>query len=223
MTSPRAFLFDLDGTLADTDPLHFEAYRNVFEDLGVPIDRDIYTKRMSGRHNPDLLADFFPNHTAEQNVQIADAKELRFRELATTFVPLPGAADFLERAAESGARLALVTNAPRPNAEHMLRLLEFDNSFEIVIVAGELARPKPDPLPYLHALERLGVAPENGVAFEDSLSGVRSAVAAGLYTVGVTTSETKERLLEVGASVTAADFLEPQVLELLSREVRSAR
>ena len=223
MTSPKAFLFDLDGTLADTDPLHFLAYQGVFAGLGVDIDRDTYTKRMSGRHNPDLLADFFPEHTPERNVQIADAKEARFRELATEYAPLPGAAEFLEAVVETGARLALVTNAPRANAEHMLRLLEFDNSFEIVVVAGELARPKPDPLPYLHALEHLGVAPENGVAFEDSLSGVRSAVAAGLYTVGVTTSETKERLLEVGASVTAADFLEPQVLELLSREVRSAR
>ena len=216
MTSPKAFLFDLDGTLADTDPLHFEAYRDVFKDLGVTIDRGIYTKRMSGRHNPDLLADFFPEHSAQRNERIADAKEARFRELATTFAPLPGAAEFLERAAESGARLALVTNAPRPNAEHMLRLLGFDTRFETVVVAGELARPKPDPLPYLHALQHLNVVAENAVAFEDSLSGVRSAVAAGLYTVGLTTSEKGERLREVGAALTAADFTEPSVLELLT-------
>lgn len=121
----------------------------------------------------------------------------------------------MRKAAESSARLALVTNAPRLNAEHVLRLLGFNGSFEIVVVAGELAQPKPDPLPYLRALEHLSVSPENAVAFEDSLSGVRSAVAAGLYTVGLTTSESAERLLEVGAGLTAADFSEPQVLELL--------
>ncbi|CAN5877302.1 hypothetical protein BH24DEI2_BH24DEI2_01610 [soil metagenome] len=121
----------------------------------------------------------------------------------------------MEGIVENGARLAVVTNAPRANAEHVLRLLGFDTRFETLVVAGELARPKPDPLPYVHALERLGVTPENGFAFEDSVSGVCSAVAAGLYTVGLTTSESEERLLEVGASVTAADFTEPQVLALL--------
>lgn len=90
----QAFLFDLDGTLADTDPLHFEAYRAIFANHGIEIDRDIYTRRMLGRHNPDLLADFFPEHSLEQNERIADAKEARFRELATAFAPLPGRLTF---------------------------------------------------------------------------------------------------------------------------------
>ena len=95
-----------------------------------------------------------------------------------------GALALLDFADRRGLKRAVVTNAPRANAEKVLAALGIDGRLPIVVIGGELARSKPDPLPYLTALERTGARAEHSVAFEDSLSGVRAAVAAGLAVVG---------------------------------------
>jgi len=102
--------------------------------------------------------------------------------------------------------MAVVTNAPRDNAEFMLETLGLSNRFDPVILAGELARGKPDPLPYQEALKQLMLTAEDALVFEDSPTGVQAAVAAGLTTIGVASTHAPETLTAIGAVCAISDF-----------------
>jgi len=101
---------------------------------------------------------------------------------------------------------AVVTNAPRANAEFMLKILELETAFDLVLIAGELPRSKPDPLPYQTALERLGIPAAAAVVFEDSKTGIQSAVAAQIPTIGVASTHDPEVLYGYGASLVIEQF-----------------
>ena len=115
----------------------------------------------------------------------------------------------------------MVTNAPRANAEKVLAALGIGQRFPILVSGGELARSKPDPLPYLTALERTGAEAARSLAFEDSLSGVRAAAGAGLAVVGMTTTLDARTLIEAGATFTAQDFTDPRIFALIEARLSS--
>src|SRR5687767_6403658 len=90
--------------------------------------------------------------------------------------------------------------------------------FDIVVLADEVEAVKPDPAPYKAALERTGVPAERALAFEDSVSGIVSSVAAGIPTVGIASSQEPKRLLGAGAFTTANDFTDPQLRALIDTQ-----
>jgi HAD superfamily hydrolase (TIGR01509 family) len=116
---------------------------------------------------------------------------------------------------EKGLRRAAVTNAPRPNAEQMIDTLGLKDFFDHVVVGSECERAKPFPDPYLKALEKVGVSPENAFAIEDSPSGLKAAVSAGLPVVGITTGNPGSALLDAGASFLIKDYNDPALWEQL--------
>jgi HAD superfamily hydrolase (TIGR01509 family) len=207
----KALVFDMDGTLADSDPLHLVAFSNMMTPLGIGVDEEIYRNRIAGRTNASIFADFFPDAPVQEQERLADEKEAAFRQLASDLAPLPGLLRLLDWATDAGLGIGLVTNAPPENARHILEVLGIHSRFEVRIVGGDVARGKPDPLPYLTALERLGVPAAEAVAFEDSVSGVKAAKAAGLLTFGVLTGQTETTLRAAGADQVIRDF-DAQVL-----------
>ena len=211
----RALLFDMDGTLVDTDDLHFAAYVTVFADLGITLGRAEYDARMAGRPNLEILRDYFPGETEAFRVALMNLKEDTFLRASPAWRPLKGVRELLRWAQGAGLERALVTSAPRDNAGHLLRAVGLDKTFSPEVYAGELPRGKPDPLPYRTALELLGLEPGQALVFEDSLSGVRAGVAAGITTVGVATTQTPAALREAGASLTIRDFTDPELWTLL--------
>ncbi|MFK0310762.1 HAD family hydrolase [Pseudomonas sp. NPDC090233] len=207
-----ALLFDLDGTLTDTDTLHLQAFRQLLrEHDGRELTQAQFDAQVSGRANGPLFADLFPQASTVDCLALADRKEALFRELAPALEPMPGLLRLLEHAEVNGIGMCVVTNAPRLNAEHMLSAMGLGARFEHVLVAEELARPKPDPLPYLTGLECLGADAGQALAFEDSLPGVQAANGAGIFTVGIATTQTPERLLAAGAKLVVNDFNDPQL------------
>ncbi len=211
----RALLFDLDGTLAETDSLHLPTWVAVLEPYGVEVDEEFYRQSISGRNTSEIVRDLLPDLTDEENRSIGDAKEAGFRERAGELEPLPGLVDFLERGREREMRIVLVTNAPEENVEAILLALELRDFFDEVVLADEVEAVKPDPAPYRAALEKTGVPARAALAFEDSVSGIASSVAAGIPTVGITSSQNPERLLDAGALMTAEDFTDPRVRGLI--------
>jgi len=203
-----ALLFDLDGTLAHTDPLHFVAWREALADHGVEVDEEAYARRVSGRHNPVIIADLLPHLTGDEGRAFAEAKEARFRAAADRLEPLPGVHEVLIAARRAGLATALVTNAPRDNTLFMLRALHLEDAFDEIGLGEEAAAPKPDPAPYREMLSRLDVPAERALAFEDSPSGVSSARGAGLAVVGLTTTQRPAALSKLGASLVVDDFLD---------------
>ena len=210
-----ALLFDLDGTLADTDKLHLLAMQQLLHEEGRTLTEAEFDAHISGRANADLCRYLFPDRPLSEHLDFADRKEARFRALSPTLQATAGLLELLEYAEQHRIGMAVVTNAPRANAEHMLTALGLTGRFEHVLVAEELARAKPDPLPYLTGLERLGARAANALAFEDSLPGVRAASGAGIFTVGLATSQRPEALLEAGAQLVVADFADARLWEVI--------
>ncbi|CAM3878556.1 MULTISPECIES: HAD-IA family hydrolase [Pseudomonas] len=212
-----ALLFDLDGTLTDTDKLHLLAMQQLLLEEGRVFTEAEFDAHVSGRANADLCRYLFPDRPVSEHQQFADRKEARFRALSPTLQPTAGLLRLLEHAERQRIGVAVVTNAPRANAVHMLGAMGLNERFEHVLVAEELARAKPDPLPYLTGLERLQARAAQSLAFEDSVPGVKAASGAGIFTVGLSTSQRPEALLEAGAQLVVKDFEDERLWALIGR------
>lgn len=202
----KALIFDMDGTLVHSDPVHLQAFAEILTPEGVTVDEHVYRSSIVGYTNEAIFAALLPHRNVEEHEAFADAKEATFRRLALDLKPLDGLIDLLDWAEARGIKTALVTNAPRLNADHMLDLLGLMERFPVQITIDQVARGKPDPLPYLTALERLGVKAEDAVAFEDSPSGMKAAKGAGLFSFGVLTGLSAQEMRAVGADATIEDF-----------------
>ena len=211
----RALLFDLDGTLAETDSLHLPTWVDALEPYGVDIDEEFYRERISGRSTGEIVGDLLPDLSEEEGASIGDAKEASFRERAAGLEPLPGLLDFVQEGKRRGMRMALVTNAPKENVGAILPALKLQDYFQTVVLAAEVGAVKPDPAPYEAALERIGVSADEALAFEDSVSGIASSVAAGIPTVGISSTQDPEKLRRAGAFIVARDFTDPELRALI--------
>jgi HAD superfamily hydrolase (TIGR01509 family) len=214
----RALLFDLDGTIAETDSLHLPTWVDALQPHGVEVDEEFYRDRISGRNTTEIVRELLPDLTDNQGRSIGDAKEASFRERASELEPLPGLVDFVARGKKRGMRIALVTNAPEENVEAILLALKLRDLFDVVVLADEVEAVKPDPAPYSAALKKIGIQAEEALAFEDSVSGISSSVAAGIPTVGIASSQDPKRLLGAGAFTTAEDFTDPQLRALIDAQ-----
>jgi beta-phosphoglucomutase len=213
----RALLFDLDGTLIDSDLLHFEAFRRISAPYGVDFDEAYFLHHMSGHTNAEICAALYPSLTAADHLRIADEKEELFRSLLKDRArAIAGVAGLVDWAAARHLLLGVVSNAPPGNISAVLKALGLEGRFDVEIGGGMAARGKPDPAPYFEALARLGVPADRAVAFEDSPLGVRSAVAAGIATVGLTTTQPEDVLAEAGAALAVHDFTDPRLTAFLS-------
>ncbi|MER3434335.1 MAG: hydrolase [Leptolyngbya sp. ERB_1_1] len=210
-----AILYDLDGTIADTDPVHFIAWQDCLREFDIKIDETIYKQRMSGRTNPPIIAEFLPQLSSAEAEALADRKEARFRELAEHLQPNAGLRSLIDWAKQHSLKQAVVTNAPRENAYFMLKVLKLDQVFDRLVLADDLGIGKPDPAPYTYALKEFGLNPDQAIAFEDSPSGVRSAVAAGIPTIGISSTQMPETLQGLGVKFAIADFTAPELWALL--------
>ena len=208
-------LFDLDGTLAETDPIHLAAFLKVFEPYGIPMDEAIFRAKILGQPNAAIGAAFFPELSPAEQMAICDHKESVYRDMVGALEPVHGVRDLLEWARAEGIGCGVVTNAPRANAMIILEGAGITDYFGAIICAQELPRSKPDPLPYLTGLEALGGDVARSLAFEDSPAGIRAAVAAGLPTIGMTTNLPAAEVLELGAVMATADYTAPGVLDFI--------
>ena len=214
----KALLFDIDGTLADTDPLHLAAFNRVLGPHGHVFDHARFGRELQGFSNASIGERFLAHEPPERRVDILDEKERVFRELVSgQIAPVPGLMVLLDRADRAGVTMVAVTNAPRPNAELLLSGLGIVSRFKAVVIGDELAHGKPHPLPYLEGLRLAGASAEAALAFEDSRSGVQSATAAGIATIGMRTGLSHADLVAAGAVASARAFDDPELIGWVER------
>ena len=215
----KAILFDLDGTLADTDSIHFAVWQDILVRYDLDLDRDFYRQRISGRTNSKIIKDIIPQLSLEDAWKLATEKEETYRRLANSLRPTPGLDKLIELTESVPLKRAVVTNAPEENAVYMLKILRLTSTFPIIIMAKDAPPGKPDSAPYTLALNRLGVDAQNAIAFEDSPAGIESAVGAGINTVGITSSYAASYLLDAGAAMTIKDFNDTALWQLLNQQL----
>lgn len=214
-------LFDIDGTLCDSDVVHLEAFNQVFAPFGYHFDRAQFSAQLQGLANAVIAERFLGALPPEERMAVMARKEAVFRALAANRLhPLPGLLDLMDAADRAGLPMAAVTNAPRLNAEMMLGALGLTHRFRAVVIGDEVECGKPDPLPYVEGARRIGADPALSVAFEDSRAGIASATGAGLPTVGMATGLAPAALIEAGAAIAAADYRDSGLLGLVERRVR---
>jgi HAD superfamily hydrolase (TIGR01509 family) len=215
----KALIFDMDGTLVHSDPVHLRAFAEILGAEGITIDEDLYRSSIIGHTNESIFATLLPHLPVSAHEAFADRKEAAFRRLALELEPVAGLADLLDWADKRDIKIALVTNAPLLDATHMLDVLGLTERFEVKITIDQVTRGKPDPLPYLTALERLGIAAAEAVAFEDSPSGMKAAKGAGLFSFGVLTGLTADEMKDAGADLTIETFHDQALWEILERKL----
>ncbi len=219
MTShtPRAFIFDMDGTIVDNMAFHTKSWVAFFERRGHAIDADDFFRATAGRQGHEIMRTYLgAGLTTEDTVLLDAEKEELYRELyAPHLETVAGFDQFIETAQEQDVRLAVATAAPPANIVFTLDGLDLRRHFDAVVGAADVARGKPNPDVFLLAAERCGVAPGNCIVFEDAPLGVEAARRAGMKCVVLTTTLPAEAFAEFDNVIhIASDFSQLTIAEL---------
>jgi len=182
---PEAMLFDLDGTLIDTLPLHLAAERRALADYGIEKIADDHPQTFGAGILPGMA--MLAEHYDIDDLQAFTAHYLALwnAEVDKNLSPTPGAVEFPTAVAASETKIALVTSGDRPYADQVMANLGITALFNVVVTFQAVANPKPAPDAYQLACEQLDIAPEQTIAFEDSASGFNSLAAAGIESIAI--------------------------------------
>jgi len=212
-----ALIFDMDGVVIDSNPLHRESWTEFNRRHGLETTEEMLA-RMYGRRNDEIVRDFFGDSLSLDEVLARGAaKEELYRRMLQDRLEeslTPGLRAFLN--AYAGAPKALATNAEPANVNFLLDRAQLRPYFCIVVSGDQVHNPKPHPEIYLKAADMLGVPAPNCIVFEDSYVGVEAALAAGMRVVGVCT--THEDLL--GTGITVHNFVGGSLHEWLAGQTR---
>jgi haloacid dehalogenase superfamily, subfamily IA, variant 3 with third motif having DD or ED len=211
----KALLFDFDGTLVDTESVEFRAWEQTFLAHDVKLVLERYGVGVGTLEGFDPLTELesLLGHEIDREGVNEGRRALEF-ELLASEVLRPGVHEYLEAARELGLRVAIVSSASDDWIEGNLARLERSHGWECIVAAnGDVSRAKPAPTLYLEALERLGVAAHEAVAFEDSSNGARAAHAAGIFCVAVPNPITAH--LDVQGDLNLGSFQELPLAHLL--------
>jgi beta-phosphoglucomutase family hydrolase len=187
--SPRAVLWDMDGTLIDSAEYHWLTWRNTFAAEGHPLTHDEFAS-FFGQRNDTILRRFLGERvTAADIVRIGGAKEAAYRQMVRDrgIEPLPGVRAWLERLYNDGWKQAVASSAPPANIETLIEVLDLGDVFQALASAEDVPHGKPAPDVFLYAASRLGVPPSRCIVVEDAPAGVEAGRRGGMRTIGIAT------------------------------------
>jgi beta-phosphoglucomutase len=183
----NAVIFDMDGVIVDSEPVHQDVERALFRDLSLPVTPEEHDGYL-GTSSPDMFGEIARRHPAEwraQGLSVAAAVELERRRydeaIAAGAVPvIPGVVDVMRALAQRGFLIAIASSAPRGQIEAVIALTGTADVVRCIRSADDVTRSKPDPEIYRTAAACLGVAPEDCWVIEDSANGIAAAKDAGM-------------------------------------------
>ena len=214
-----AVIFDFDGIIVDSEPLHFRAFNEVLEAHDIAITWDEYCETYIGYDDRDAFHEIFRNKAdgicKKDLLQLIEQKAEILQKYIEegSAVPLPGAVELI-KSIPARLPVALCSGALRSDIEPILERLGITGAFNVIVTAEDTARSKPDPAPYLLALERLQIDDAStALAIEDTPAGIVSAKRAGLKVLAVTNSYDREYLMEADAVTDSLENVSRPLLE----------
>jgi beta-phosphoglucomutase family hydrolase len=214
--SPLRFgaIFDWDGVIIDSGKLHAQSWRLLATELGKTLASDSFIRGF-GMKSERIIEEIHGwAKDPEEVARLTNRKEALYRELVAQgkIAPLPGVVEWLHRLHEAGVPCAVASSTHRLNIDAVLERLGLQKAFRAIVSAEDVTHGKPNPEVFVKAAERLGMAAERSVVFEDAYVGIEAAHAAGMKVVAVTTTHTSEQL-------TAADLVVRRLDELTIERV----
>jgi HAD superfamily hydrolase (TIGR01509 family) len=212
----EAIVFDFDGVLADSEPLHLRAYQEVLSGLGTTLPREEYYASYLGFDDAGVFralseARGLGLDAGQIDALIAEKGRVLEEMMAETSVLFPGAAECVKRLAAVWP-LGIASGAMRHEIQAVLAAHGLQPHFRFIVASGDTPESKPDPAPYARAAALHGVAPSGCLAIEDSRWGIESAKAAGLWCIALTHTYPVPELLEADTIVQSLDELTPELI-----------
>lgn len=192
-TSPKAFIFDLNGTMIDDMDFHIRAWHGILNNLGAVVSLE-ETKLQCYGKNSDVLERMFPGRfTMEEMDTMSVEKEKKYQEEFRPHLKLIGGLDvFLQQAADKNIKMGIGSAAIMFNVDYVLDGLHIRKYIDAIISADNVVNSKPDPETFLKAAALLNIDPADCIVFEDSPKGVEAATKAGMKSVVLTTMHTED-------------------------------
>ena len=226
----QAVIFDCDGILVNTEPLHYRAFQEVLVPLGLGHDFESYLEHFVGFDDRDAFIYAFREaglYLSPMTLdRLMEAKALALRDLIAQGVPsFPGVVELVKELMDRGVLMAVASGALRHEIDAFMASLGLNGVFHAIVAADEVKKSKPDPETYLLAIERLRqlqgsrrLDPMNCIAIEDTRAGIRSAKSAGLLVIAVTNSFSVPELTEADKVIDSLSELSfPEMVKLLKR------
>lgn len=184
----RALIFDMDGTVVDNMRFHEDAWGRLLSQHGLPFDPVSFFANTAGMASDEILRPLFPDAGPDEIASLGKDKEVFYREAYRPHIAaLPGLLELMARADAAGVPMALASAAPPGNIDVVIDTLGLRPRFATIIAPSQGFRGKPNPDLFLGAAERLAVAPESCLVFEDAPNGIEAARRAGMRAVAMLT------------------------------------
>jgi len=210
MNTPKALIFDMDGTLVDNMAYHKQSWISFFEFHNLDMDYETFDTKFHKGSLVEIMARLFPEiRNPKELFQIGSYKEAKYRELYRPHVKaIEGLHPFLTALSKNNYPLGIATMGDQHNIDFIFEALNLDPFFHSTTGGHEVTHGKPHPEIFLTAAKKLNTDPADCLAFEDTRSGITAAKAAGMEVIGVSTMFDKKTLLELGCVKSIDDFTE---------------
>lgn len=222
----KGVIFDVDGVLVDSHPSHIKAWQKLLLVSGRRLEASDFELLRDGRKKEELVRHFFGGLPDDQIYLYGRQKDLLFQQEMADITTVAGVVELLCELSQAAVSMAVASSGGSARVLQILEKLRLQHYFRAVVTGDEVANGKSDPHIFLRAAQQLRVQPPDLLVFEDSVSGVRAATAAGMKCIGIANTERAQALLSTGAITTMPDFVGlswERVRQLFSPQIHRAR
>lgn len=192
MSKIKAVLFDMDGLMVDTEPIHLQAFNFVFQQFGKYLTEEENAKKYIGISDIDEAKDMVVSFNLPISApELVKAKKARVKELLISLVPQPGLIDLLKNLKQNGYKTAIASSSPLDIIKRIIQDLRIEEMFDEFTSGEEVKDGKPAPDVYLLAAEKVGVNPSECLVLEDAPRGVQAGKAAGMIVFAIPSQYTR--------------------------------
>lgn len=211
----KGVIFDMDGVLIDSHPVHRIAWHRFLASVGKNVPDEQLNFILEGRRREEILRYFLGDLPEGTIAEYGQRKEDFFQENFKDIKLIPGVEAFLEELQAVGMKTGIATSASSYRTRRTLQLLNLENKFSTVITGDDVPAGKPDPSVYLLAAEHMNLEPDQLVVLEDAPCGVQAARAAGMRCIGISNNGRAKALRDAGADQVILNFVDLSMKKLL--------
>ena len=206
----KCFLFDLDGTLINSDHLYMNIWKDILTPYNIDVDMIFYETHIQGNNDETCIKKFLTKSiTNDELIEISKKKDLYLCDHIKDIQEIKYSVNFLKKIKRLNHPIGIVTNCNRISAEHIIKGLNIDKYIDVLIIGSECNKSKPFPDPYLNAMKHLNVTQNNCIIFEDSKTGILSAInARPMKIIGIESKSNKQMIMNYGVNMVIQDYNE---------------